>query len=114
MVTRIFQRVTLLTEIEPQVSNLSTVIGYDLKTQPTLCQNLDLSIFDNSDPGIYNRPRVAKWLERPLGVLEAGVPSPTASHQRRKNGRFALLSLALGIRELGIRLAGSESVSESV
>ncbi len=27
-----------------------------------------------------------------------------------KNGRFALLSLALGINELGIRLGGSESV----
>ncbi len=27
-----------------------------------------------------------------------------------KNGRFALLSLALGIKELGIRLGGSESV----
>ncbi len=32
-----------------------------------------------------HRPRVAQWLERPLGVREAGVRSPTASHQRRKN-----------------------------
>ncbi len=43
-------------------------------------------------------------------VRAAGVRSPTASHQRRKNGRVALLSLALGINELGIRLGGSESV----
>ncbi len=55
-------------------------------------------------------PCVAQWLERPLGVREAGVRFPTASHQRRKNGRFALLSLALGINELGNRLGGSESV----
>ncbi len=34
---------------------------------------------------LYNRPCVAQWLERPLGVREAGVRSPTASHQRRKN-----------------------------
>ncbi len=32
-----------------------------------------------------DRHWVAQWLERPLGVLEAGVPSLTASHQRRKN-----------------------------
>ncbi len=56
-----------------------------------------------------NRPRVAQWLERPLGVREAGVRSPTALHKRRKNW-FALLSLALGINELGNRLFGSESV----
>ncbi len=29
-------------------------------------------------------PCVAQWLERPLGVREAGVRFPTASHQRRK------------------------------
>ncbi len=31
-----------------------------------------------------DRPCVAQWLERPLGVREAGVRSPTASPQRRK------------------------------
>ncbi len=30
-----------------------------------------------------DRPHVAQWLEYPLGVREAGVRSPTASHQRR-------------------------------
>ncbi len=30
-----------------------------------------------------HRPRVTQWLERPLEVREAGVRSPTASHQRR-------------------------------
>ncbi len=50
---------------------------------------------------LSDRPCVAQWLERSLGVREAGVRSPTVSHQRRKNGRFALLSLALGIKDLG-------------
>ena len=36
--------------------------------------------------------------------------SPVSCHQRRKKWRFALLSLALGLNELGIRLGGSESV----
>ncbi len=44
------------------------------------------------------------------GAEQAGVRSPTASHQRRKTGRFALLSLALGVNELGNQLGGSESV----
>ncbi len=53
-------------------------------------------------------PSVAQWLERPLGVREAGV-DPRPHHTKDvKNGRFALLSLALGINELGIRLGGSE------
>ncbi len=30
------------------------------------------------------RPRVGQGLDRPLGVREAGVRSPTASHQRRE------------------------------
>ncbi len=34
---------------------------------------------------MFDRPCVAEWLERSLGVWEAGVRSPTASHQRRKN-----------------------------
>ncbi len=29
------------------------------------------------------RPRIAQWLEHLLGVREAGVRSPTASHQGR-------------------------------
>ncbi len=53
------------------------------------------------------RMQVYAWW---LGVREAGVRSPTASHQRGKTGRFALLSLALGINELGNRLGGSEPV----
>ena len=45
--------------------------------------------------------RVAQWLERPLGVREAG--DLRARHTKDvKNGRFALLSLALVINELGI------------
>ncbi len=38
-----------------------------------------------SSPKLGYRPCVAQWLERPLGVRDAGVRSPTASHQRRKN-----------------------------
>ncbi len=39
------------------------------------------------------------------------VASPTARHTKEvKNRRFALLGLALGIHELGIRPGGSESV----
>ncbi len=49
-------------------------------------------------------------LEHPLGVQEAGVRSPTVSHQRCKTGRFALLSLPIGTSELGNGEAGSESV----
>ncbi len=75
---------------------------------------LILIIFDLLDwfwvPSASYRPRVAQWLERPLGVREAGVRSLTASHQRCKNGKFVLLSLALGINELGIQLGGLESV----
>ncbi len=37
----------------------------------------------NTPTPVY-RPCVAQSLERPLGVREAGVRSPTASHQRRK------------------------------
>ncbi len=36
-------------------------------------------------PTPLNCPYVAQWLERLLGVREAGVRSQTASHQRRKN-----------------------------
>ena len=32
-----------------------------------------------------DRPCIAQWLGHPLGVREAGVRFPTASHQRRKN-----------------------------
>ncbi len=35
--------------------------------------------------GNWEGPSVAQWLQRPLGVREAGVRFPTASHQRRKN-----------------------------
>ncbi len=59
---------------------------------------------------LHYRPRVAQWLERSLGMREAGFdPGPRHTNDV-KNGRFALLSLALGINELGIRLGGSESV----
>ncbi len=54
------------------------------------------------------RPRRAQWLERPLGVWEAGVRSRTVSHQIRKN--WEVCASQLGINELGIRLGGSESV----
>ncbi len=56
----------------------------------TGCQNLAIDTDHLSI--ISHRPCVAQWLERPLGVREAGVRSPTASHQ---SGRFALLSLAI-------------------
>ncbi len=45
-----------------------------------------------------------------LGVREAGVRSPTRHIKDVISGRFALLSLVLGINELGNRLGGSESV----
>ncbi len=65
------------------------------------------SIYPNHSSFSYisDRPRVAQWLERRLGVWEARVQSQIASHQRRKKD---ILSLALGINELGIRLGGSE------
>ncbi len=57
-----------------------------------------------------DRPRVAYWLERPLGVLVAGVRSPTRSHQRRKKWEVCPSQLGAGLNELGMRLGGSESV----
>ncbi len=48
-----------------------------------------------------------------LAKLQCGRPGfdPRPRHTKDiKNGRFALLSSALGINELGIRLGGSESV----
>ncbi len=44
-------------------------------------------------------------IEHLLGVREAGVHYLITLHQRCKTGRFAHLSLALGINELGNRLA---------
>ncbi len=38
-----------------------------------------------ASPTQSDRPCVAQWLERPLGVRETGVRSPTASHQIRQN-----------------------------
>ncbi len=56
------------------------------------------------------QPRVAQWLKRPLGCSRPRF-DPRPRHTKDvKNGRCALLSLALGINELGIRLGGSESV----
>ncbi len=43
---------------------------------PVMCHYTVRSI-----PLWTDRPCVAQWLERPLGVREAGVQSPTASHQ---------------------------------
>ncbi len=62
-------------------------------------------------PYIYNRPCVAQWLERPFGVRGVWGSIPGRGHTKDvKTGRFALLSLALGINELGNWLGGSESV----
>ncbi len=49
------------------------------------------------------------WLERPLRVREARVRSPTASHQRRKNGSlcFSAWRLALMSRHPTVRLGVS-------
>ena len=45
-------------------------------------------------PKRVDRPCIAQWLERPLGVREVGVRSPIASHQRRnKNHRGLALWL---------------------
>ncbi len=43
-----------------------------------------------------DRPCVAQWLERPLGAREAGVRSPTASHQRRKNWEVCAYQIGAG------------------
>ncbi len=80
------------------------------KHQSLACSHMSL-VFQKSDPGQESdRLCVAQWLERPLGVREAGVRSPTASHQNVKTGRLALLGLALGLNELGNRLGGSKPV----
>ncbi len=91
-----------------------TQSGLQIWWTATFAQNLALFCFTVSEKMYFadrgtegrhdtlDRPRIAQWLERPLGVREAGVRSPTASHQRHKNGRFALLSFALGINELVI------------
>ncbi len=39
-------------------------------------------------------------------VREAGVRSPTASHQRRRKWEWEVCTSQLGINELGIRLGG--------
>ncbi len=57
---------------------------------------------------ILDCPCVAQWLGRLLGVWEAGVRCPTASHQRRKNWEVCTSRLVLGINELGNRLGSLE------
>ncbi len=77
---------------------LHVLLGY---TFPSF---LTISFIINNDvfiPTLCHRPCVAKWLQLPLGVRHT---------KDIKTGRFALLSLALGINELGNRLGGSESV----
>ncbi len=64
-------------------------------------------------PCVSDRPCVAQWLERPLGVREAGVRFATASHQRRKNWEVCASQLGAWhqwIRQptgrLGVRING--------
>ena len=73
------------------------------RSQPPGCDQI---------PTGTHRPCVAQWLERPLGVREGAGFDPRPRHTKdvRNNGRFARLSLALGINELGNRLGASESV----
>ncbi len=46
------------------------------------------------------------WLERPLGVREAGVRSPTAAHQIHKS--WKVCDCQLGTNELDNRLSDSD------
>ncbi len=51
-----------------------------------------------------NYPCVAQSLEHPLGVREAGVRSPTASHQRRKKWEVCAVRQPTG--RLGVSING--------
>ncbi len=94
------------------------VCTYSLSKDPsqskTCLLKYSLTIVTHKFPTASYRPRVPQWLERPLGVWEVGIRSLTVSHQRRKNGRFALFSLALGINNLGIRLNASHTARKGV
>ncbi len=58
--------------------------------------------------GLETERQILDECEEEQGLIPT-PSSPTASYQRRKNGRFALLSLVLGINGLGNWLGGSES-----
>ncbi len=61
-------------------------------------------------PSVHTTPRSIVVRASARGAERPGF-DPRPRHTKGvKNGRFALLSLALGINELGIRLGGSESI----
>ncbi len=61
-------------------------ISIDSYTCTGIVHNItDVLVTSATCPIPVPRPCIAQWLERPLGVQEAEIRSPTASHQRRKN-----------------------------
>ncbi len=66
------------------------------QTGRVLARAVSVNLYYMRDiPTGVHRPRVAQWLERPLGVREAGVRSPTASHQRGK--KWEVFASQLGV-----------------